>query len=72
MYTKVEAGRRACDVWKDAVTVLGLVGGAPARASRVFQNSVPPFKQNRFGNPLEKCTTFARSIMQATLDRVDC
>ena len=33
------------------VTVLGLVGGAPARASRVFQNSVPPFRQNRLGNP---------------------
>jgi hypothetical protein len=46
--------------------VLGLVGGAPARAGgetprvadssaagagRFFHNSVPPSKQNRLGNP---------------------
>ena len=59
------------------VTVLELVGGAPAQgwggaprvadssaagACRFFPNSVPPSKQNRLGKPPEQCATFAHSI----------
>ena len=47
------------------ITVLGLVGGAPAQGREPrLHNSVPPFKQNRLGNPLEQCATLPKQQSQ--------